>query len=82
MRVLLFCVQVKLDDQEMSTKEYWKMQIIFARRQIRPSSFGFYYPAREGNEEEGLANGKKVIHCSLRGRSLLYGIISCIILKS
>lgn len=51
--------QVKLDDLEMSTREYWKMQIIFARRQRRPASFGFYYPAREGNGEEGLADGKK-----------------------
>ncbi|KAJ8445059.1 hypothetical protein Cgig2_022579 [Carnegiea gigantea] len=51
--------QVKLDDLEMSTREYWKMQIIFARRQRRPASFGFYYPAREGNGEEGLADGKR-----------------------
>lgn len=51
--------QVKLDDREMSTREYWKRQIIFARRQRRPASFGFYSPAREGNEGEGLANGKK-----------------------
>jgi len=78
----LFSFQVKLEDLEMSTREYWKMQIIFARRQRRPASFGFYYPAREGNGEEGLADGKKVIHYSLHGMEFFYGIISCIVLKS
>ncbi|KNA06876.1 hypothetical protein SOVF_177000 isoform B [Spinacia oleracea] len=50
--------QVKLDDKEMSTKEFWKRQIIIARRQRRPASYGFYFPAREENEVGRLINGK------------------------
>lgn len=51
--------QVKLDDREMSTREFWKRQIIVTRRQRRPASYGYYYPARENNEGEGFAYGKR-----------------------
>ncbi|CAO2823323.1 unnamed protein product [Amaranthus hypochondriacus] len=52
--------EVKLDDKEMSTREFWKRQIIIARRHRRPASYGFYFPAREDNEvEEGFINGKR-----------------------
>ncbi|KAK9689668.1 hypothetical protein RND81_09G073900 [Saponaria officinalis] len=51
--------QVTLDDIEMSKREFWKRQIIVARRQRKPASYGFYTPASEGNEVEGLINGKR-----------------------
>ncbi|KAH9618866.1 hypothetical protein KSS87_014147 [Heliosperma pusillum] len=51
--------QVTLDDKELSTREFWKRQIIIARRQRKPASYGFYSPASEGNEREGLINGKR-----------------------
>ncbi|KAG8639821.1 uncharacterized protein LOC110631290 isoform X2 [Manihot esculenta] len=44
---------LKLDDKEISTREFWKRQIIIASRQKRPSSYGFYSPAKEDAEEEG-----------------------------
>ncbi|RVX17914.1 hypothetical protein CK203_004201 [Vitis vinifera] len=47
--------KVKLDEMEISTREFWKRQIIIASRQKRPASFGFYYPAREDAGE-----GKKL----------------------
>ncbi|KAE8663950.1 Binding protein, putative isoform 2 [Hibiscus syriacus] len=51
---------LKLDDKEISTREYWKMTIIVARRQKRPSSFGFYYPAKYDSEGEGVINKKRI----------------------
>lgn len=60
--IILFC-QVKLDDKEMSSREFWKRQIIIARRHRRPASYGFYSPAREDNEAEGFIDGKRVSHC-------------------
>ncbi|CAK7349562.1 unnamed protein product [Dovyalis caffra] len=50
---------VKLDDREISTREFWKRQIIIARRQKRPASFGFYYPAAGNAEGEGIINMKR-----------------------
>ncbi|KAL9243898.1 hypothetical protein vseg_017735 [Gypsophila vaccaria] len=50
---------VALDDKEMGKREFWKRQIIVARRQRKPSSYGFYAPASEGNEGEGHINGKR-----------------------
>lgn len=40
---------------EISTREFWKRQIIIASRQKRPASFGFYYPAREDAGEGGIS---------------------------
>ncbi|XP_074303507.1 uncharacterized protein LOC141637971 [Silene latifolia] len=51
--------QVTLDDKELSTREFWKRQIIIARRQRKPASYGFYSPASEGSEREGFINGKR-----------------------
>ncbi|OMO95825.1 Leucine rich repeat 4 [Corchorus capsularis] len=51
---------LKLDDKEISTREYWKRKIIVASRQKRPSSFGFYSPAKDGSEGEGGNNKKRV----------------------
>lgn len=61
----LYPEQVKLDDKEMSTREFWKRQIIIARRHRRPASYGFYSPAREVNEVEGFINGKRKKHSRL-----------------
>ncbi|XP_050216428.1 uncharacterized protein LOC126667489 isoform X2 [Mercurialis annua] len=44
---------LKLDDKDISKREFWKRQIIIASRQKRPSSFGFYSPAKDGAEAEG-----------------------------
>ncbi|KAJ9162651.1 hypothetical protein P3X46_022410 [Hevea brasiliensis] len=41
---------LKLDDKEISTREFWKRQIIIASRQKRPSSYGFYSPAKDNVE--------------------------------
>ncbi|GMJ06637.1 hypothetical protein like AT1G48540 [Hibiscus trionum] len=51
---------LKLDDKEISTREYWKRKIIVASRQKRPSSFGFYYPAKYDAEGEGVINKKRI----------------------
>ncbi|KAE8662254.1 Binding protein, putative isoform 2 [Hibiscus syriacus] len=51
---------LKLDDKEISTKEHWKRMIIVASRQKRPSSFGFYYPAKYDAEGEGVKNKKRI----------------------
>ncbi|XP_011035576.1 PREDICTED: uncharacterized protein LOC105133328 isoform X2 [Populus euphratica] len=50
---------VKLDDQEISAREFWKRQIIIARRQKRPTSFGFYSPAMGDDEGDGNINRKR-----------------------
>ncbi|XP_021736386.1 uncharacterized protein LOC110702932 [Chenopodium quinoa] len=51
--------KVKLDDKEMSTREFLKRHIIIARRHRRPASYGFYFPAREDNEVERFIDGKR-----------------------
>ncbi|GMH17530.1 hypothetical protein Nepgr_019371 [Nepenthes gracilis] len=51
--------ELKVDDKEMSTKEFWKRQIIIARRQKRPAGCGFYSPAREDAKEELTSNRSK-----------------------
>ncbi|XP_050376311.1 uncharacterized protein LOC126793739 isoform X2 [Argentina anserina] len=38
--------KLKLDDKEISTREFWNRQLIIASRQKRPASFGFYSPAK------------------------------------
>lgn len=50
--------KLKLDDKEISTREFWKRQIVIARRQTKPASYGFYSPAREDTEEERLLSRK------------------------
>ncbi|GAB2292618.1 hypothetical protein Dimus_026855 [Dionaea muscipula] len=50
---------LKVDDKEITTEEFWKRQIIIARRQKRPASYGFYCPVRENAEEEGPASIKR-----------------------
>uniref|UniRef100_A0A2P2JM09 Uncharacterized protein LOC8263887 n=1 Tax=Rhizophora mucronata TaxID=61149 RepID=A0A2P2JM09_RHIMU len=51
---------LKLDDKGISTREFWKRHIIIASRQKRPSSFGFYSPAKDNAEGEGNINKKMV----------------------
>lgn len=51
-------IQLKVDDKGITTKEFWKRQILIARRQKRPASYGFYIPVRENVEEEGLPSSK------------------------
>lgn len=69
--VLLFCLhtfllwiffffQLKLDEKEISTREFWKRQIIIASRQARPASFGFYSPVTKNDQREGSIYTKRV----------------------
>ncbi|XVF09436.1 hypothetical protein REPUB_Repub07fG0092500 [Reevesia pubescens] len=52
--------KLKVDDKEISTREYWKRKIIVASRQKRPSSFGFYSPAKDDAEGEWGINKKRI----------------------
>ncbi|XP_018823550.1 uncharacterized protein LOC108993190 isoform X2 [Juglans regia] len=45
--------KLKLDDKHISTREFWKRQIIIASRQKRPATFGFYSPAKDEAIEDG-----------------------------
>ncbi|XP_062118045.1 uncharacterized protein LOC133831681 isoform X2 [Humulus lupulus] len=49
----------KLDDMEISTREFWKRQLIIASRQKRPASFGFYSPAIYDAKGEGSVNRRR-----------------------
>ncbi|KAJ6418625.1 hypothetical protein OIU84_001902 [Salix udensis] len=49
---------VKLDDLEISTREFWKRQFIIASRQKQPASFGFYSPAKGDAHRMGSMNRK------------------------
>lgn len=53
---------LKLDDNEISTREFWKMKIIIASRQKQLASFGFYYPAKvdSGGDETAYKKRRKV----------------------
>ncbi|XP_044465486.1 uncharacterized protein LOC123195732 isoform X3 [Mangifera indica] len=51
--------KLKLDDKEISTREFWKRQIIIASRMKRPAAFGFYSPAKEDADAEGSHNRKR-----------------------
>ncbi|XP_050255459.1 uncharacterized protein LOC126701415 isoform X1 [Quercus robur] len=51
--------KLKLDDKNISTREFWKRQFIIASRQKRPASFGFYSPAKVDAKEEGTINPKR-----------------------
>ncbi|GAA0186858.1 scaffold/adaptor protein [Lithospermum erythrorhizon] len=51
--------KLKLDDRRISTEELWKRQILNARRQKRPASFGFYSPAKGDAELALNANSKR-----------------------
>ncbi|XP_031281971.1 uncharacterized protein LOC116140486 isoform X1 [Pistacia vera] len=51
--------KLKLDDKEISTREFWKRQIIIASRLKRPAAFGFYSPAKGDADGEGNDNRKR-----------------------
>ncbi|PSR84675.1 Serine/threonine-protein kinase 11-interacting protein [Actinidia chinensis var. chinensis] len=57
--------KLKLDEKKISTREFWKSQIIIASRQKRPASFGFYSPAKGGTELKGTINTKRKKHSRL-----------------
>ncbi|KAF7813512.1 Serine/threonine-protein kinase 11-interacting protein isoform B [Senna tora] len=48
--------KLKLDDKEISTREFWKRQIIIASKHKQPASFGFYLPAKDKSAGEGNRN--------------------------
>uniref|UniRef100_A0A1J3IFR5 Serine/threonine-protein kinase 11-interacting protein n=1 Tax=Noccaea caerulescens TaxID=107243 RepID=A0A1J3IFR5_NOCCA len=56
---------LKLDGKQIGTREFWKRKIIVAHRQSEPASYGFYYPAREEGNEEGICDRKKKRICRL-----------------
>ncbi|KAJ7975255.1 Outer arm dynein light chain 1 [Quillaja saponaria] len=53
---LTFPENLKLDDKHISSREFWKMQIIIARKHKKPASFGFYSPAKDTAVGEGSVN--------------------------
>ncbi|KAL3512164.1 hypothetical protein ACH5RR_024881 [Cinchona calisaya] len=50
---------LRLDEKRISTRELWKRQIIIVGRQKRPTSFGFYSPAKDDAELNGTINMKR-----------------------
>lgn len=51
---LVFCVkQLKLDEKEINTSDFWKRQIIIASMHKQPASFGIYVPAKDEAVVEG-----------------------------
>ncbi|XP_010549059.1 PREDICTED: uncharacterized protein LOC104820345 isoform X2 [Tarenaya hassleriana] len=56
---------LKLDGKLIGTREFWKRQIIVARKHRQPASYGFYSPARDDAEDEGSGNRKKKKVCRL-----------------
>ncbi|XP_019169518.1 PREDICTED: serine/threonine-protein kinase 11-interacting protein-like isoform X2 [Ipomoea nil] len=51
--------KLKLDEKKHTKSDLWKRQILIARRQKRPASFGFYSSARDDTKPEGIINTKK-----------------------
>ncbi|KAJ0049034.1 hypothetical protein Pint_16913 [Pistacia integerrima] len=62
--------KLKLDDKEISTREFWKRQIIIASRLKRPAAFGFYSPAKGDADGEGNDNRKRPLHLALGSDAL------------
>lgn len=57
---MVFCVnQLKLDEKEINTSDFWKRQIIIASMHKQPASFGIYVPAKDEAVVEG-ANMRRV----------------------
>ncbi|PKU79897.1 Dynein light chain 1, axonemal [Dendrobium catenatum] len=48
-----------LDDNNISTKEYWERHIIYTSRQKQPPAYGFYFPAEIHTEEDSSAHANK-----------------------
>lgn len=61
--IFLICAafQLKLDGKHIGNREFWKRQVVVTRRKSQPASYGFYSPARDGADDEGSCNRKKVI---------------------
>ncbi|KAM1938342.1 hypothetical protein FF1_015953 [Malus domestica] len=51
--------KLKLDDKEISTRDFWKRQLIVAGRHKRPASFGFYSPAKCDDKGDSSTNRKR-----------------------
>ncbi|XP_061354646.1 uncharacterized protein LOC133299228 isoform X2 [Gastrolobium bilobum] len=51
--------QLKLDEQEISTRDFWQRQIIIASMHKRPASFGIYVPAKDEPLVEGGNGGRR-----------------------
>ncbi|KZV41680.1 hypothetical protein F511_25503 [Dorcoceras hygrometricum] len=52
---------LKLDDEGICPSEFWKRQIIVTSRMKQPSSFGFYVPAKDDADFEGMNTKRKTI---------------------
>ncbi|MED6156040.1 hypothetical protein PIB30_010963 [Stylosanthes scabra] len=60
--IFIYPEKLKLDDKEMSTKDFWKRQIIIASMHKQPASFGIYVPAKdEATVEASNTRRRKVI---------------------
>ncbi|KAJ8471150.1 hypothetical protein OPV22_025493 [Ensete ventricosum] len=44
--------KLTLDEQGISTREYWEGHVVFACRQKKPAGYGFYLPAEDAAEDE------------------------------
>ncbi|XP_075514397.1 uncharacterized protein LOC142549363 isoform X1 [Primulina tabacum] len=53
--------KLKLDDKRISPSEFWKRQIIVTSRMKQPASFGFYVPAKDDANSEGINAKRKCI---------------------
>ncbi|XP_061354647.1 uncharacterized protein LOC133299228 isoform X3 [Gastrolobium bilobum] len=51
--------KLKLDEQEISTRDFWQRQIIIASMHKRPASFGIYVPAKDEPLVEGGNGGRR-----------------------
>ncbi|KAL1202717.1 Dynein axonemal light chain 1 [Cardamine amara subsp. amara] len=51
---------LKLDGKHIGNREFWKRQVVVTRRKSQPASYGFYSPARDGADDEGSCNRKKM----------------------
>ncbi|XP_075503545.1 uncharacterized protein LOC142540947 isoform X1 [Primulina tabacum] len=52
---------LKLDDKRISSSEFWKRQIIVTSRMKQPARFGFYVPAKDDTDLEGMNTKRKTI---------------------
>jgi hypothetical protein len=62
--VLLYVDQLKLDDKEINSTDFWKRQILIASMHKQPASFGIYVPAKDEAIVEG-GNNRRVCNIEI-----------------
>ena len=70
---MVFCAnQLKLDDKEINTSDFWKRQIIIASMHKRPASFGIYVSAKELSLKVAISEGyiiSEFMACAISSQS-------------